>query len=170
MDRVSRTQRAAIMAMALVAWLAAGCSGSQPAADATWTGSIEIHSASVPSPYSWSKTAVLTEGQGDFSANWSPDDSGEPDNFVEETWTRTLSESDLTAITSVMTDLPEGAGDETQVGGCWLVAELTSSQAGSVNVTLSADDESFTQVVDLFDTLAGPENPTLPAHAHQCAA
>lgn len=143
-------------------WRLPGTDGGD---DATWSGKITINSSSVPPPYNWTKSVTLDGGHADFEVGWFPTRSG--DNRETRSWQADLTEAQTSAVNSAVEDL-SGESSEIMPGNCWITVDLVSSTGQSKAFSVSPPDARFSQIVELFDTLAGAENPTLPSHANGC--
>lgn len=131
----------------------------------TWTGTITLNSSSVPAPYSWSKTAVIDGTKAELTVSWAPEKVNT--SHTKESWKTTLTNEQLVEVNSAI-DSIKGSSSQVNPGACWTTLELESSQGEQVNVTLTPDDARYARATDLFDNLAGDENPQLPEHSYDC--
>jgi len=133
----------------------------------SWTGKVSLTSSSVPNPYNWSRTADVNGASVTLTMTWFATDS-RSDPGTKKTWQRTITQAEVDRVNALVKELNPGARSSAQPGSCGATVDLRGSDGQTVKVSDGNKGENYPGVVSLYDILAGPDAPLLPAHSYKC--
>ncbi len=133
----------------------------------SWTGTVTLTSSSVPNPYNWTRTVDISGTTVNGTASWFPTDS-KTDRGTKQTWQRTLTEAEVISVDTAIKALSRPGKANQVPGACGVRVDLRASDGTQVKISDTAKGENYASIRALYALLAGPDDPTLPAHSYKC--